>query len=479
MPSERVITISRRIESLSAYKSPANVMASFSGYGKYLMFMYIFIDSNYLNIPALYSFRVIELSRSDIMKLSISIWLLTLGTVAIGTDLFVIAGILPYVANSFAVSAQTAGYLVTVFAIIYAVFGPILARRTASWHKRKLLVMTLGIFIVGEAISALAINFYIMIVARVISAVGASLFTPTAFAVAVTLVPEEKKGRALSLVSGGLILSMAITVPIGTWVSLLFGWRFTYLFIMVIGIIAAVGLALVLETPSKNNIPSIFNSSNAPSSTFRSSFVLAVVAYTFWGMGIFSIFPFISLILTGNLHVHPVDVGYALMLFGTGSFIGVILGGHATDRWGHMKTTKISISISVIALISSYLLLYKSSFWFILSYFVFSMAIQGFMPSQLRRVVYFSPKNSHQTALAINNSMLYIGIALGTVLGGSLFGYFSLSILPLVSGISVIIALGLSLTSWKLEKVRLISANQNANLVNETSFPHEMDRPEP
>ena len=83
------------------------------------------------------------------MKLSISIWLLTLGTVAIGTDLFVIAGILPYVANSFAVSAQTAGYLVTVFAIIYAVFGPILARRTASWHKRKLLVMTLGIFIVG------------------------------------------------------------------------------------------------------------------------------------------------------------------------------------------------------------------------------------------------------------------------------------------------------------------------------------------
>ena len=101
------------------------------------------------------------------------------------------------------------------------------------------------------------------------------------------------------------------------------------------------------------------------------------------------------------------------------------------------------------------------------------------MPSQLRRVVYFSPKNSHQTALAINNSMLYIGIALGTVLGGSLFGYFSLSILPLVSGISVIIALGLSLTSWKLEKVRLISANQNANLVNETSFPHEMDRPEP
>ena len=122
--------------------------------------------------------------------MKLSIFLLTLGTVAIGTDLFVIAGILPYIAGSFAVSVQTASYLVTVFAIIYAVFGPILAMRTTLWNKPKLLVMALGVFITGEAISALAINFYMLMAARVISAIGASLFTPVAFAVAVALVPE-------------------------------------------------------------------------------------------------------------------------------------------------------------------------------------------------------------------------------------------------------------------------------------------------
>ena len=394
--------------------------------------------------------------------MKLSIFLLTIGTVAIGTDLFVIAGILPYIASSFAVSVQMASYLVTVFAIIYAIFGPILAMRTIQWHKPKLLVTALGVFIAGEAISALAINFYMLIAARVISAIGASLFTPVAFAIAVALVPEAKRGRALALVSGGLILSMAIAVPIGTWISLLFGWRFTYLFVVVMGIVADVGLAIVLETPLENRNPSIVRHTSSP--LFRSPFLLAVSAYALWGMAIFSIFPFLSLILTGSLHVQPVDVGYALMLFGTGSFTGVILGGHATDRWGHVKAAEISISISVIALISSYFFISESSFWFVLSYFVFSMAMQGFMPSQLGRIVYFSPKNSHQTALSINNSMLYMGIALGTVLGGSLLDYFSISVLPLVSGICIIIALGLSLTSMKLEKARSISIKHTAEV---------------
>jgi len=387
--------------------------------------------------------------------MKLGIFLLTLGTVAIGTDLFVIAGILPYIANSFAVTLQAVGYLVTVFAIIYAIFGPILAMRTALWNKPKLLIASLGVFIAGEVISAFAINFYMLIVARVISAVGASLFTPVAFALAVTLAPEEKKGKALAIVSGGLILSMAIAVPIGTWISILLGWRVTYLFIAVIGIIADAGLALFLDGPSENNVPQVVRLPY--SSLFRPSFVVAVLSYTFWGMAIFTIFPFLSLILSGITQVQPVDVGYALMLFGTGSFIGVILGGHATDRWGHMKTAEISILVAVISLIISYLLLSESSLYFILSYFVFSTAIQGFMPSQLRRIVYFSSENSHQTALSINNSFLYIGIALGAVLGGSLFSYFPLSVLPLASSVGIIIALGVTLVSMKLERARSIS----------------------
>ena len=392
--------------------------------------------------------------------MKLGIFLLTLGTVAIGTDLFVIAGILPYIANSFAVTLQAVGYLVTVFAIIYAIFGPILAMRMALWHKPKLLIASLGVFIAGEVISAFAINFYMLIVARVISAVGASLFTPVAFALAVTLAPEEKKGKALAIVSGGLILSMAIAVPIGTWISILLGWRVAYLFIAVIGIIADAGLALFLDGPSENNVPQVVRLPY--SSLFRPSFVVAVLSYTFWGMAIFTIFPFLSLILSGITQVQPVDVGYALMLFGTGSFIGVILGGHATDRWGHMKTAEISILVAVISLIISYLLLSESSLYFILSYFVFSTAIQGFMPSQLRRIVYFSSENSHQIALSINNSFLYIGIALGAVLGGSLFSYFPLSVLPLASSVGIIIALGLTLVSMKLERTRSISFKRAA-----------------
>ena len=373
---------------------------------------------------------------------------LTVGTLAIGTDLFIIGGILPYIAEAFSLSASNAGYIVVVFAISYAIIGPLAILRTNSIPRRSLLLFSMAIFIFGELLLAMSSGFVMLLIARVIAAIGASVYTPVAFAVAVTLVPDEKRGRALSLVSGGLIISMAVAVPVGTWISILFDWRLSYLFVAVMGIIAEIGLFFVIEKTPVGRSPSLHRS--VFTSFFRPRFLVAILSYAFWGMAIFSIFPFISLIITGNLHLQPADVGYLLMFFGIGSFIGVVFGGHFTDRFGHGRTAMISILISVVAVMFSWDLLLNDSLWFIASYFVFSAAMQAYMPSQLKRIVLISEENARQTALSINNSMLYTGIALGAVIGGIVLKQFSVSQLAIVSAVFISMTLIFSAFSLRI-----------------------------
>ena len=377
---------------------------------------------------------------------------LTLGTLAIGTDLFIIGGILPYIAEAFLVSTSEAGYLVTVFAISYAIIGPVVIFKTNSISKRNLLLFSMAIFIVGELLAMTSFTFGMLLIARVLAAIGASIFTPVAFAVAVTLVPDDRRGRALSLVSGGLIISMAIAVPVGTWISLLFGWRLTYLFVAVIGIIAEIGILLGLEKTPVNR------SSSLPRGVFasiiRPRFIAAVLSYAFWGMAIFTIYPFISLIITGNLDLPPVDVGYLLMVFGTGSFIGVLLGGYTTDRFGHVGTAKVSVLVSIIAVTFSSILLLHNSLWFIASYFVFGAAMQAYMPSQLRRIALMSQENAHSIALSVNNSMLYAGLAIGAVIGGEVLKHFSVTQLPMISVVIVLLTLIFFAFSWETRNHR-------------------------
>ena len=128
---------------------------------------------------------------------------LALGTFATGTGGFVIAGILPRISGSFGVGVATAGQLVTAFAIAYAVGSPVLAAATGRWPRRVLLAASLAVFVVGSIATALAPTFGLALGGWVVTAIGAALFTPTASAVAATLVAPEQRGRALAIVVGG------------------------------------------------------------------------------------------------------------------------------------------------------------------------------------------------------------------------------------------------------------------------------------
>src|SRR6266851_535472 len=171
---------------------------------------------------------------------------LALGTFAIGTDSFVVAGILPDVARSLGIGIGAAGQLITVYAAAYAVLTPIMAALTARWPRRRVLLCGLVVFVFGNLATALSPGLALVLASRAVAGLGAAMFTPAASASAAALVPPERRGRALAMVIAGLSAATALGAPTGTVIGTLGSWRLTMWFVAALGALAALGVAALL-----------------------------------------------------------------------------------------------------------------------------------------------------------------------------------------------------------------------------------------
>ncbi|MBV8933618.1 MAG: MFS transporter, partial [Kutzneria sp.] len=156
---------------------------------------------------------------------------LAFGTFAVGTDAFVVAGLLPDISRSLSVSVAAAGQLVSVFSLAYAVLSPLLAALTGSWSRRAVLVTALLVFATGNVATALVPGYPLVLATRVLAAAGAAMFTPNAGATAAAIAGERRRGQAISMVTMGLTCSLVAGAPLGTAIGNAWGWRSTMWFV--------------------------------------------------------------------------------------------------------------------------------------------------------------------------------------------------------------------------------------------------------
>ena len=175
--------------------------------------------------------------------LDLRIWLLAFGTFAIGTDVFVVPGILPNIAYDLDISLDAAGQVVSVYALTYALGSPVLAAATARMPRDRLVFCALLGFAAANILCALSSTYIALLAARVAAGVAAALYTPTAYALATAAAPVGRKGAALSAVALGLTTAFVAGVPFGVVVGKIFGWHATFWFVATLSIVAAVALA--------------------------------------------------------------------------------------------------------------------------------------------------------------------------------------------------------------------------------------------
>jgi predicted MFS family arabinose efflux permease len=175
-----------------------------------------------------------------------SVFWLALAAFAIGTEAFVIAGLLPTIAADLQISVAAAGQLVTAYALTYAVGSPILAVVLNNIDRRTVLMLALIWFIAGNLLAVVATGFPLLLASRMLMAIGAGLCMPTALGVSVAIASPERRGRAVALVTSGITVATVAGVPLGNLVGSLFGWRATFVMVALLGAVALTGLVFGL-----------------------------------------------------------------------------------------------------------------------------------------------------------------------------------------------------------------------------------------
>src|SRR3954463_11808666 len=179
------------------------------------------------------------------MTAMVVFWL-ALAAFAIGTEAFVIAGLLGVIAADMQASQAATGQLVTAYALSYAIGSPVLAVAFNNLDRRRLLALALCCFIAGNLVAVAATTFAMLMASRMLMALGAGLCMPTALGVALAIAAPERRGRAIALVTSGMTVATVLGVPLGTWVGVHFGWRATFLMVAGFGAVALAGLLFCL-----------------------------------------------------------------------------------------------------------------------------------------------------------------------------------------------------------------------------------------
>jgi DHA1 family inner membrane transport protein len=256
---------------------------------------------------------------------------------AFGTTEFVIAGILPQVAQGLGVSIPSAGYLVTGYALGIAIGGPLATIATTPVPRRTLLVTLALIFTAGQVACALAPGFASMLLVRVAVAVAHGVFFGVAMVVAVGLVREEKRGMAVAFVLAGLTVSNIVGVPAGAAIGNLFGWRATFWAMFALGIVATAAMIALLPRGGESRAAAPAGLAGEVRVLGRQQVWSSLMLMLLLMIGQFVPYTYIAPLLQEVTGLSAATVPWVLLLNGIGATAGVFVGGRLAG-WKPMQS---------------------------------------------------------------------------------------------------------------------------------------------
>lgn len=254
---------------------------------------------------------------------------LAIGAFGIGTTEFVIMGLLPEVAADFQVSIPTAGFLVTGYALGVVIGAPLMTLLGTRVSRKRMLMILMALFVIGNVVSATAPVFGVMLAGRVVASLAHGAFFGIGSVVAADLVAPHKKAGAIAMMFTGLTVANVVGVPLGTYIGQSVGWRSTFFVVAALGVIGLLGVArLVPDQPRPEGVRL-----RHELAAFRNVQVLLAMAMTVLGFGgVFAAITYITPMMTEIAGYSASSVTWLLVLFGLGMVGGNLLGGKFADR---------------------------------------------------------------------------------------------------------------------------------------------------
>lgn len=356
--------------------------------------------------------------------------LMSLGNFVIGVAGFSIIGILEPLGADMDRSAASAGQLMTIYAIAYAILSPLMVALTGQVGRRRVLTAAALLVALAALISALAPNFATLAAARVIAAAGAGIFTPVAAAVVAALYPVEQRARVLAAVFFGLTLSQVLGVPVGSWIGYTVGWRWAFWLVVLLALPLAamiwvrVPQGLTFQAVALTDLRNVLGQGRLMLAVFFTA--------TFLG-AIYVLYTFIAPLLSHSMDYGRDGVAFVLLMFGLGAVGGNIMGGFLADRFG-WRATLSGLCIMQAVIMPLYSFLPVSTLALALMSFAWALFGWAFMAGQQMRLVNLSGPQA-PVVLALNAAAIYIGAAVGSALGGVVIAFAGIDYLGIAAGL--------------------------------------------
>jgi DHA1 family putative efflux transporter-like MFS transporter len=379
------------------------------------------------------------------------IYVLMIAVFFTATSELVIAGILNVLADQMQISVSLAGQLITAYSLAFAIGTPIIITLTAKLPRKKLMLIAIAIFILGNLISISSTSFIVLMAGRMILGVSSGVFMVAAFSAAAKLVPVEKIGSAMGTIILGFSSAMILGVPVGVALTNMFNWQMIFMVLGAGGIVILIGLALLLPQ-IEGDSPVPFKQQLGVLANPVIFFALLLVLFREAGNSV--MFTYIASFLSLILHRSTTEIGMMMLLFGIAGAVGARIGGSAVDKWGSAKLIMIGVMIHVVALLllplavdSFPLALTLLSLW-IMSMFTLGPATQTYFIER-------APQSSN-LIISLNISVTQVGIAAGAGVGGMVVDWNETVLYnPLVAGIVLVLALVAATVSIQKSKQSL------------------------
>ncbi|MEM9270112.1 MAG: MFS transporter [Pseudomonadota bacterium] len=358
------------------------------------------------------------------------------GNFLIGMGAFVAIGILEPVGEGFGITPAEAGWIMTAYALAYAVGSPILNSLTGAIERRKVMVSGMALFALAALACACAQTPGQLFAARVVAAFGAGLYTPLAAATAAASVDPARRGRALAAVFFGLTLSQVLGVPVGSWIAYTFGWRWAFAIVAAL----AVPTLAILWWKVPKEVPFVVTGLSTLRSTLSDRAAMARVAYTPLLMGaIFTVFTYITPYLSHVIQADRDTIALLLLLCGLSAVVGNLTGGWLSDALSPRRMLMLVGALKVVTL-PLFSLIEMPRLGLLVFIPVWAAIGWSFNAAQQSRLIQFSPERT-SVLLALNAAGIYVGSALGSALGGLVLAQGSVWGLGAAGGVLAALAL--------------------------------------
>ncbi|WHY23381.1 MFS transporter [Bacillus halotolerans] len=342
---------------------------------------------------------------------------LAISAFAIGTTEFISVGLLPLISDDLHIPVTTAGLTVSLYALGVTFGAPILTSLTSSMSRKTLLLWIMIIFIAGNTMAASASSIGILLAARVISAFSHGVFMSIGSTIAADLVPENKRASAISIMFTGLTVATVTGVPFGTFIGQQLGWRFAFMIIIAVGIIAVIANGILVPANLRKGTKTTIRDQLKLVTNGRLLLLFVITALGYGGT--FVVFTYLSPLLQEVTGFKAGTVAIILLVYGIAIAIGNMIGGKLSNRNPIAALFYMLIVQALVLFTLTFTAPYKITglitilFMGLLAF----MNVPGLQVYVVMLAERFVP-SAVDVASAINIAAFNAGIALGSFLGG-------------------------------------------------------------